>query len=132
MSDFEDLHIENISEFYKSNPTLKRDELINFLVKTELISFFDSKDNQDYFWNMSMRFTQGKDEIDMESCKNSLRYIFKINASLDKSEIKSRKNSDNNISFSNNLVTKALDIYNSDKKNSIDILNELGTKFYYN
>jgi hypothetical protein len=127
MSEVEDIQIEKmISEYFKTHQMIKREDLQGFLASTELLQVFDTKENHDYFWNMTMRFTEGKEEVDKEACKNSLRYIFKINAYSEKSEMTSTRNSEVfNVSFSNNLILKTIEENNLDRRISFDIVGEL-------
>lgn len=129
MSEVEDIQIDKmVSEYFKTNPTITKESLPDFLAKTELNQLFE--DNPEYFWNVTLKFTDGKEEVDQESCKASLRYIFKINTYHDRSELASARNSEVfNISFNNNLI-KALEENNLERRVSLDIVKELSTLPY--
>jgi hypothetical protein len=105
MSEVEELEIDKVSEYFKSTPILKKEDLRSFMIKTDLIYLFETKESQDNFWNILMRFTEGREEVDIETCKNTLLSIFKINNN-EITDPQSKRNSDViNLSFCNLLKT---------------------------
>jgi hypothetical protein len=93
MSEVEELEIDKVSEYFKSTPFLKREDLRTFMIKTDLVSLFETIESQDNLWNIMMRFTEGREEVDIEACKNTLLTIFKINNN-DIGEPQSKRNSE--------------------------------------